>query len=595
MSVLLKVTEKGIISMDKLKIVVDYSKKYGFWILLGLTVLVVLGCWWMATASVASDVKAKRTKIEETITKVQTISNTADHPNPTYLKSLEEEQNKLKERVLVAWKALYEQQQEKNPWPDVLGKEFLDMIKDLKPNEEIPYTYRGRYLNFIKEYFPTLLNEVNYRHPKEGADPAAVGPNGEKQVDMEGIVDWDAGDIKRLQDKFEWRETPSDIKVKLAQEDLWVMLSLLRVIRNTNDKITEHSKAAIKHIDALEIGANAVAAWKAAEGQVFHGGETSGGANSVPTAGAPGGPLGAATGAPATSGEAASAEKDVLLFNRYVDDKGNPLTGDAKSPYSEFKMMPIRMQLYIDQRKIAKLLVECANSAMPIEVRRVRINPGKGQVVDFGTGGTGASTGAPGGAPGGFGPPAGAPGYGPPGAPPGYGPPGGMPGYGPPMRGGPPGYGPQVGRGGGFGGPAGGGIPMPGGGGGVGAVAWEKGAMDISVEIQGIICIYNPPDKDKLGTGAANDATPAAPAAAPAAPGATPAAPTPETPGTGPAPATTPAATPETTPGGTPAGTPAAAPAGAPATVPAGTPAAPPAVPPGETPPAAPLEPAKGG
>ena len=59
-----------------------------------------------------------------------------------------------------------------------------------------------------------------------------------------------------------------------------------------------------------------------------------------------------------------------------------PLPYDAESPYyvrhpfAEFKLMPIRMSLIMDQHRIPKLLVECANSNMPIEVRRVRIAVG---------------------------------------------------------------------------------------------------------------------------------------------------------------------------------------------------------------------------
>lgn len=80
-----------------------------------------------------------------------------------------------------------------------------------------------------------------------------------------------------------------------------------------------------------------------------------------------------------------------------------------------------------------------------------------------------------------------------------YGPPRGMAGYGEGMAGMRP---PTA-------------IEMPGA-----ASAWEKSSMDIPIEIQGIICIYNPPDINKLGKGTAGE-TPAAnsptpPAGAPA-------------------------------------------------------------------------------
>ena len=83
----------------------------------------------------------------------------------------------------------------------------------------------------------------------------------------------------------------------------------------------------------------------------------------------------------ATGGE--EGRRRAMLEGRYVDDKGEPLLYEseypyAKHPYAEFKMMPIRMDLVMDQRRLPRLLVECANSNMPIEVRRIRIATGTG-------------------------------------------------------------------------------------------------------------------------------------------------------------------------------------------------------------------------
>ena len=75
---------------------------------------------------------------------------------------------------------------------------------------------------------------------------------------------------------------------------------------------------------------------------------------------------------------ASNKRKQTLFANRYVDDKGAALPYDpeyphAKHPIIEFKMMPIFMSFVMDQRRLPTLLVECANSSMPIEVRGVRV------------------------------------------------------------------------------------------------------------------------------------------------------------------------------------------------------------------------------
>jgi hypothetical protein len=71
-------------------------------------------------------------------------------------------------------------------------------------------------------------------------------------------------------------------------------------------------------------------------------------------------------------GDPAAADA-ALLTNRYLDDAGAPLADGTFG--AEFRQLPIRMELQIDQRYIPTLLLECANAPLPIEVKQVRINP----------------------------------------------------------------------------------------------------------------------------------------------------------------------------------------------------------------------------
>ena len=73
----------------------------------------------------------------------------------------------------------------------------------------------------------------------------------------------------------------------------------------------------------------------------------------------------------------------LLKNNRYVDQDGRPLAADATAPFAEFKMMPIYMKLGVDQRDLPKVLAECANSNMPVVVRRVAIRPDESQPLDL--------------------------------------------------------------------------------------------------------------------------------------------------------------------------------------------------------------------
>ena len=53
--------------------------------------------------------------------------------------------------------------------------------------------------------------------------------------------------------------------------------------------------------------------------------------------------------------------------------------GSGMAEQEPFKRMPIYLKLRIDQRQIARLLAECANSPLPVEVTQLRIDPGKGK------------------------------------------------------------------------------------------------------------------------------------------------------------------------------------------------------------------------
>jgi hypothetical protein len=195
-----------------------------------------------------------------------------------------------------------------------------------------------------------------------------------------------------------------------------------------------------------------------------------------------------------TPGAGASLEERLkigLLEGRYVDQEGKPL--GASETGGEFKRMPVRMLLLVDQRRISRLLVNCANSSMPVEVTKVALNPGKGAINLGGMTGGFVGSGEEGGR--------------------------GMMSY--------PGATGMMG-------PVGPMMPSTdmfeeetymGASEGMGSArrGEQQTSYDIPIEIQGIIYIFNPPDREKLGAGTAGEGLPAEPATSPA-----PAAPPPD-------------------------------------------------------------------
>jgi hypothetical protein len=211
--------------------------------------------------------------------------------------------------------------------------------------------------------------------------------------------------------------------------------ALLRVIKNTNEGATHNYNAPIRTIETLDIGKQAAESW---EKSMRQGDETFFAKIAPDTKKKRKSP-----GAGGRRRESKVAPDDPVaaaVDRRYVSDKGEPISarsgGKVDHPYAEFKMMPVYMELDMNQTKIPKLLAECANSNMPIEVRRVRF----GEAVGRGTSDLSR-----------------------------------------PSSGG--------------GGPTGSAVPAEA----------ESDPLQIPVQIYGIICIYNPPDSEKLGTGKAAD------------------------------------------------------------------------------------------
>jgi hypothetical protein len=439
--------------MEKLRVVLEKLKKFHFWILCGLIVLIALGVWFVATSDRAAEFAKQKSKIDSEIKSTDDIHNKQDHPNEVFITALKIREgdifdgapedslkvcgiksgsDSLSGNVNSAAKRLFDDQRNGNPLPVIYGasdanlqKEFEEDFKkvwhhkiediekppaDAKPDEYVlGVQYRTQYRDRIKDIFPQLFVKIERRteidangNPLPGS-PNRVGDQGpggfgspageDKSKRYKGVLNWP--DAEKLMDWFHnWNDTPSTIEVVVAQEDLWVYEALLNVIRNTNDMGNdprhdpknyispgEPKKARIKEIIALEIGSDAAQSWAASENSVFvldgaaapaalggNGPIPGGGPSSMRSRNGPSGFTGRLGASGGSAGSAGSA-----LAGRYVDNAGKPIDDPAQDPNKEFRMMPIDMRLIIEQKEIPRLLVECANSSMRIDVRAVRI------------------------------------------------------------------------------------------------------------------------------------------------------------------------------------------------------------------------------
>ena len=477
--------------MDKVRAFLKAAWLQRFWILCVVGTLAAVACWMMASGELQRQFTANKTAIDGKFTDMQGIKGKTVHGNPG-VNAKEREQAKLiAESVKKLWQSLFDAQREVVlKWPDVLGADFVSYVENAKFGSPIKPLFRDRYQNYIKNRFDGLVEIVDAKKmPVDGStgfgggfgrEGGRMGEGGmatEVLVDAQGnpieaedyLVQWlDQGNLRQ---QLEFTGVPSAQKIWVTQEDLWVYETLLRAIANTNKErgATRPDNTAIRVIQSLEVGAPAALAM-AQESVILMP------ADAMAAAGGEAPPMGPESregmGMP---GEGVDMDA-MLLANRYIDAEGKPIADASTGMGTEFRRLPIRMVLMMDERWLPKVLVECANAPLPIEVQRLRINREKsGMDKDNQAFDLGPSAGAAPGMMGGRGYEGGR----------------GMEGGGRSM-----------------GMPMGGGRGYEGGGMGMSLNAADTANL-ATVEIQGLVYIYMPPD-DTILTVPGDDATLAA-------------------------------------------------------------------------------------
>lgn len=471
--------------MDQVRNIARIIWQQRFWVLSVLGVIVAVICWKMGASAIDAQTATNKSAIETEFGAMQKIATTQYMGNDAVNEVEFQETSKIRDKVVELWEKMYASQRDQVlKWPPALGEEFLTYVENKKFRDPITDPDMLQiYREYAKERFPKLVEIVDAQKMAAGA----VGGFGDGRMAMGGrdgafgggaidpndpnaqekyLVRWfDQGTLRQ---QLEFTSLPTSLKVWVTQEDLWVYETLLHAIAEVNEErgATRPDNTAIADIMALEVGRAAAMQFKqpgvimmpvapmAGDGaELGRGGEEMG----MPMGDGRGGEFGAAVDPDAG-----------LLALRYIGDDGQPITDEAAAvdPAAQFRRLPVRMLLKIEQTAVPNLLAACANATLPVEVKRVRINSEKSESgatmsAAMPSGGGGGREGAFGG--------------------------GGM-GMGRPSGGG---YG---GREGAFGG---GGRGMEGG-----AMMASPDGMErkelATVEIHGIVYIYNPPDAATL-------------------------------------------------------------------------------------------------
>ena len=416
--------------MDQLKTFLAFVKKNHFWILSGLAVLIGLVVYLAASSKLTDGYQKQKQQIASTDNQVSPLLNGTEHPNINWVQQVKNDSDALRLNVKNAWDALYTDQRNRVfVWPQELGPTVIATLSQSNPqNPNDPAVIEAceRFQKYVKAEVRHMGAIVDADWPEDAkADPRGRpaghvpghGPDAAAAATEKSyLVVWDDADRQYWTDAYDWQDRPSTLDVRYAQEELWVMNAICQAIFRTNTGAKLNDEAIVRDINQLRIAYDAVGKFPLGEGEkrIVHLGKAPVGGLAVPTPGAgpngaadqnlipfeakrpnrnkqsaddsdigarappPGGghgmglnPAGAQTGVPEVT------DPDAWLKDgRLVNPAGKPqLAKDLADPaVKEYRLMAFRLNLTVDELRWDRLLLELANSPLPLEVREVRIN-----------------------------------------------------------------------------------------------------------------------------------------------------------------------------------------------------------------------------
>jgi hypothetical protein len=388
--------------MDKVRAFFNVVWQQRFWVLSVVGVVVAAICWQMSSSSLDAEFVTNKQQIDGQFTAMSAITGKSVHGNDEVNNAERSQAIQIRDKVLELWKTMYDRQTEVVlKWPAELGDDFLAAVEGKRFLDPIGNEQRQRYRTYAKDRFPKLVEIVHAKKLPEtdlgfgggmefgrGDEGRGGGRGGDfsagistmediPQYDADGnliepekyIVQW--ADQAKLRGDLDFKQLPSAKQVWVTQENLWVYETLLHAINDTNEArdATRPDNAAIRFVLALDVGQDAAPAAKEPGNVILPAG-----AGGDPAALGMDGSMG--RGDMGMDGRGEGVDLDTsLLQNRYVDAEGAPIADASTDTGGECRRLPVRMQLYMNQRAIPDLLAMCANAALPIEVQRVRINP----------------------------------------------------------------------------------------------------------------------------------------------------------------------------------------------------------------------------
>ncbi len=354
--------------MDQIKTLFRQLARHRFWIAFGISLLLPMigyflgsGAIVQATTTQVAAIKGAQTEIEK--------YKASNLPNAQYQPIVTAKTEALVKDVDATWRKLFAIQEPLLRWPDVVETKFRSWGRKWPENvdrgqiQQAIYDYTIAYPDFVKRLYQTCKPW----NPDDGTGIVAVPDSAVLMVPAPFSLD-----------------TPPELgKVWAEQERLWVLTALLDVVAKVNESVgaKDWDGAIIKQINLIEVGTPTAQDQKSlAKGEALEPAPelaaegAAAAATATPTAGSESGSMGMM----GMMGSAATKTDSVYSIK-------------AEGP-QQFKVLPIRISVLVDQAHLPDFLVGLENSPMAIQVMEPEISkpltpvlkPVYGEKLNFG-------------------------------------------------------------------------------------------------------------------------------------------------------------------------------------------------------------------
>lgn len=356
--------------MDKAKEIFGKIRPYQFWILLGVSLVLPLWGWWTTTDQLAAQTKARIASINGSISSLPKQGE--QNANDYWIQGVRESNDVQGAQLKNTWSKLYLDQQKLLQWPQGIG---FGNEPDKATDPDLQ-RYNLRYPSLVEET-RRIVNTVDnqFLNPGPVVFPDAAMPR----------ASWAGGAF-----------LPTILQMKNAQEDLWLLSSLLHSIRRTNGSAKVPLKAVVRTIRSIRLRGGslsaATGAGPAPEGGARREREEGGGGPPRPVAASvatgpvdarfdpseemgPDPELAAAGGGRRPEGD--SDERGSRMGGAGAAPAQDPAAAAQSKRYLEelpqAKKRGFYLEVVIEQKNLPDLLVQLSKSEWPVRILHVNL------------------------------------------------------------------------------------------------------------------------------------------------------------------------------------------------------------------------------